>query len=270
MRRNAAVHLLFGLVAVLAVAGTIWAVEPVAHRPVKLAEPVEINVSAALGLKDALQEIQTEYEAANANVKLVFNLGPSGVLQKQLEQGVPADLFISASMKQINELQSKNLVVPSTRRILVNDKLVLIVPQNSQLVIESFQDLKTVTRFGMGEPATVPAGQYAMELLKGIEVWEAVKDKAVQAKDVRTIISYVETGNVDAGIAFSTVAALSDKVKVVVVAPDGSHTPVMFPAVAMANAKHPKEAAALLDYLCGPQSAAIFQKYGFSFVGSGQ
>ena len=270
MKEKVVVNWLFILVAVLVVAGTIWATKPVVQTPVKLTEPMEINISAALGLKDALQDIQKKYEASNPNVKLVFNLGPAGVLQKQLEQGVMADIFISASPKQVNDLQNQNLVVASTRKILVSDKLVLVVPKNSQLKIEGFQDLTRVTRFGMGEPGTVPAGQYAIELLKNIGIWEAVKDKAVQAKDVRTIIAYVETENVDAGIAFSTVAALSDKVKVVAAAPDGSHTPVTFPAVVMANSKHPQEAEAFLTYLCSPQSAAVFKKYGFTFVGSNQ
>jgi molybdate transport system substrate-binding protein len=262
------VNWLFIVVAVIAVAGTIWAIKPVA--PVKLTEPVEINISAALGLKDALQDIQKEYEASNPNVKLVFNLGPAGVLQKQLEQGVSADMFISASPKQVNELQNKNLVVPATRKVLVSDKLVLVVPKNSQSAIESFQDLTKVARFGMGEPGTVPAGQYAIESLKSIGIWEAVKDKAVQAKDVRTVITHVETENVDAGIAFSTVAALSDKVKVVAVASDEWHMPVTFPAVIMANSIHPQEAEAFLTYLCSEQSAAVFKKYGFTFVGSSQ
>jgi len=264
------VNWLFIVVAVIIVAGAIWATKPVAQTPVKLTEPIEINISAALGLKDALQDIQKEYEASNPNVKLVFNLGPAGVLQKQLEQGVPADMFISASPKQLNELQNKNLVVPTTRKVLVSDKLVLVVPKNSQLAIESFQDLTKVARFGMGEPGTVPAGQYAIETLKSIGIWEAVKDKAVQAKDVRTVIAHVETENVDAGIAFSTVATLSDKVKVVAVASDEWHMPVMFPAVIMANSKHPQETGAFLTYLCSEQSAAVFKKYGFTFVGSSQ
>lgn len=265
------VNWLFVMVAALAVAGTIWAAKPVVHTQALPSIPViEVNISAALGLKDALTEIQKNYEASHANVKLVFNLGPSGVLQQQVEQGVPADLFISASIKQINDLQNKNLIVPSTRTILVTDKLVLVLPKKSQMAIENFQDLNKVTKFGMGEPGTVPAGQYTMELLKKIGIWESVKDKAVLTKDVRTIIAYVESENVDAGVAFSTVAALSDKVKVVAVAPDGSHTPVAFPAVVLANAKHPKEAELFLDYLCSPQCAAVFKKYGFNFVGLNQ
>ncbi|SDF63174.1 molybdate ABC transporter substrate-binding protein [Sporomusa acidovorans] len=270
MKGRGVVNWIFLLVAAIAVAGTIWATKPVAQAPVKPAAPIEVNLSAALGLKDALTDIQKEYETANPNIKLVFNFGPAGVLQKQLEQGISADIFISASPKQVNELQNKNLVVPTSRKILVADKLVLVVSKNSPSAIEDFQDLTRVEKFGMGEPGTVPAGQYAMEFLKNIGIWENVKDKAVQAKDVRTIISYVESENVDAGIAFSTVAALSDKVKVVAAAPDGSHMPITFPAVIMANAKHPKEAEAFLSYLCSSQSAAIFQKYGFAFVGSSQ
>lgn len=271
MKEKNAANWLFVIAAVLAVTGTIWAAKPAAQTAVvKPSAPVEINISAAMGLKDALADIQKEYEATNANVRLVFNLAPSGVLQQQLEQGVPADLFISAAVKQVNDLQSKNLVISSTRKILVTDRLVLVVSKNSPLAIDSFLDLQKVTKFGMGEPGTVPAGQYAMELLKTIGIWESVQDKAVRAKDVHTVIAYVESGNVDAGIVFATVAALTDKVKVVAGAPEGSHTPVAFPAVVMANARHPQEAEAFLNYLCSPQSAAVFKKYGFSFVGSNQ
>jgi molybdate transport system substrate-binding protein len=264
------IYWLLIVIAILLIAGPIWVAKKPDQPSVKQVEPIEINISVALGLKDALTDIQKDYESANPNVKIIFNFGPAGVLQKQLEQGVAADLFISASPKQVYELQSKNLVVPTTRKILVSDKLVLVVPKSSQLAIDSFRDLSKVTKFGMGEPGTVPAGQYATECLKNIDIWEEIKDKAVQAKDVRTIIAYVESGNVDAGIAFSTVAALSNKVKVVAVAPDGSHAPVTFPAIIMANAKHPKETEAFLDYLCSTQSAAVFTKYGFTFVGLNQ
>jgi len=270
MKRKSVANVLLILIAILAVVGTIWTTKPISPTSIKQVEPVEINISAALGLKDVLTAIQKDYETSNPNVKLVFNFGPAGVLQKQLEQGVVADLFISASPKQVNELQNKNLVIPTTRTTLVSDKLVLIVPKNSQLAIASFQDLTKVTKFGIGEPGTVPAGQYAIEFLENIGIWESIKDKAVQAKDVRTIIAYVESENVDAGIAFSTMAALSDKVKVVAVAPEGTHMPVTFPAVIMAGSKHPKETEDFLKYLCDPKSEAVFKKYGCTFVGSNQ
>lgn len=178
-------------------------------------QPVELNISAAVSLKDALSEIQKNYQAKAPNVKLVYNLGASGSLQQQIEQGAPADIFISAAPKQMNDLEVKNLVNKATRKNLVENKLVLIVPQNSTLDISKFEDITKpgVQKFAIGEPVVVPAGQYAQQVLQKLGLWDKVKDKAVQAKDVRTVLAYVETGNVEAGIVYKTDAASSTKVK---------------------------------------------------------
>lgn len=238
-------------------------------KPEPAATPkIELNVSAALGLKEALLDIQKEYEQKNQNITIVYNLAAAGVLQAQIERGVPADVFISAARKQMDELQKKGLIVAATRRDLVGNKLVLVVHKDSTLGLASFRDLAEdkVGRFGLGTPETMPAGQYGVEVLKHVGVWVGVKDKAVLAKDIRQIIAYVETKNVDAGIVFSTVAALSDKVRVVAAAPPGSHQPIVFPGAVLKEAKQPKAAEAFLDYLSGPDAAKIFQKYGFSVI----
>ncbi|AJQ26383.1 molybdate ABC transporter substrate-binding protein [Pelosinus fermentans] len=225
---------------------------------------VEINISAAMGLKDALGEIQKKYEADHP-VKIVFNLASSGALKTQIEQGAPTDLFISAASKQMDELQKKNLIIPATRKNLVGNQLVLIVPETSQLELHSFQDLAnvSVTRFGMGVPETVPAGEYAKQVLEKLQVWETVKEKAVMPKDIHSVLTYVETRNVEAGIVFSTVAAASDKVKVAAIAPANSHEPIIFLGAVVSSAKHPKEAEAFLQYLTSSDGMAVFTKYGF-------
>ncbi|MCC5467195.1 molybdate ABC transporter substrate-binding protein [Pelosinus baikalensis] len=225
---------------------------------------VEINISAAMGLKDALEEIQKKYEADHP-VKIVFNLASSGALKTLIEQGAPTDLFISAASKQMDELQKKNLIIPATRKNLVGNQLVLIVPETSQLELHSFQDLTnaSVTRFGMGVPETVPAGEYAKQVLEKLQVWETVKEKAVMPKDIHSVLTYVETRNVEAGIVFSTVAAASDKVKVAAIAPANSHEPIIFLGAVVSSAKHPKEAEAFLQYLTSSDGMAVFTKYGF-------
>ena len=166
---------------------------------------VELNVSAALGLKEALMDIQTEYEKSHPNVKIIYNFAAAGVLQSQIEQGAPMDIFISAASKQVDDLAKKGLIVNDTRKNLVSNDLVLIVPKNSSREVNDFNDLikPEVTHFGLGEPDTVPAGQYGREVLERLGIWDKVKHKAVMAKDVRTILSYVETGNVEAGIVFN-------------------------------------------------------------------
>lgn len=234
------------------------------------AQPVEITVSAAMGLKEALLDIQKDYEAKQPGVKIVYNLAASGALQTQIEQGAPADIFISAAEKQLDELQKKNLINPATRKNLVGNQLVLIVPKDSNLGLTSFKDLAEdkVKRFGLGTPETVPAGQYGMEVFKSLGIWDDVKAKTVLGKDVRTLVAYAETGNVDASVVFSTVAVTSDKVKIVAAAPPGSHQPIIFPGAVLTGAKQPKAAEEFLNYLASPEGIKVFVKYGFSPLSS--
>lgn len=227
--------------------------------------PVELNVSAAVSLKDAMAEIQKHYQAKNPHSKLLFNLGASGSLQKQIEQGAPADIFISAAPKQMNELQEKKLINPATRKNFVENKLVVIVPKDSKLSLTKYEDLTQagVNKIALGETAVVPAGQYAKEVLQKLALWDKVQDKVVFAKDVRTVLAYTETGNVEAGIVYKTDAASSDKVKIVATAPEGSHQPILYPIAVVASTKQAKAAEDFVNYLFTPESKAILEKYGF-------
>lgn len=229
------------------------------------AQPVEINVSAAVSLKDALAEIQKNYQAKNPNVKLVYNLGASGALQKQIEQGAPADIFISAAPKQMNELEAKNLINKATRKNLVENKLVVVVPKETKLNITKYEDLTqdAVQKIALGETATVPAGQYAQEVLQKLGIWDKLKEKAVFAKDVRTVLAYTETGNVEAGIVYKTDAVSSEKVKIAAIAPEGSHKPIVYPVAITTGAKQQKAAEAFVEYLFSADSKAVFEKHGF-------
>lgn len=230
------------------------------------AQAAEINISAALGLKEVLLDIQKNYAILHPNVKLVYNFAAAGALQAQIEQGAPADVFLSAAVKQMDELQKKNLIKTETRKNLVGNQLVLVVPLNSKLAVKEFKDLTLpeVQHFGLGAPETVPAGEYGIEVLKSLGIWEDVKAKAVLGKDVRTLMAYAETGNAEASIIFSTVAATSDKVKVVATAPPGSHRPIIFPGVVLAASKEPQAATEFLNYLSGPEGMKVFVKYGFN------
>lgn len=227
--------------------------------------PIELNVSAALGLKDALLEIKAAYETRHPEVKINYNLAAAGVLQSQIEQGAPTDIFISAANKQMDALVKKNLIQAATRKNLVSNDLVLIVPKNSPLGLSDFSGLTNqgVIHFGLGDPATVPAGQYGQEVLQHLGIWDSVKAKAVLAKDVRTILYYVETGNAEAGIVFSAIAATSDKVKIAATAPNSSHESIVFPGAVLSNSKQPVAAQEFFAFLSGPTGMEIFQKHGF-------
>jgi len=229
------------------------------------AQAVEINISAAVSLKDALSKIQKNYQAKYPNVKLVYNLGASGSLQKQIEQGAPADIFISAAPKQMNELEAKNLMDKATRKNLVENKLVVVVPKDSKLNITKYEDVtqEAMQKLALGETATVPAGQYAQQALQKLGLWDQLKDRVVFAKDVRTVLAYTETGNVEAGIVYKTDAISSEKVKVAAVAPEGSHEPIVYPVAIATNSKQQKAAEAFVEYLFSAESKAVFEKNGF-------
>jgi molybdate transport system substrate-binding protein len=225
----------------------------------------EIIVSAAISLKDALDEVTHLYVAANPNVSIKTNYGASGTLEIQIEQGAPVDVFLSAAPKQMDALEAKGLVLEGTRKDLLRNEIVLIVPTDSSLQIASFQDLThaDVKHVALGEPTAVPAGQYAKEVLTNLGIYDAVNSKAVLAKDVREVLTYVETGNADAGIVYATDAMSSSKVKVVARAPENSHSPVIYPVAAIKSSKNPAAAREFANFLSGPQARAVFQKYGF-------
>ena len=264
MKKSCGVWLIGVLAISLMVAGCGGS-QPAAPKAAETPQPLELTVSAAVSLKDALAEIQTNYAKVKPNVKLVFNLGASGSLQKQIEQGAPADIFISAAPKQMDELAAKNLINKATRKNLVENKLVLILPLDSKLTLSKFEDLlkPEVKQISVGEPSVVPAGQYAQEVLQKLNIWDKVKAKAVLAKDVRTVLTYVETGNVDAGIVYKTDAASSKKIKIAATAPEGSHKPIIYPAAVLSGAKQSKAAEEFLTYLSGPEGKSVFEKHGF-------
>ena len=162
--------------------------------------------------------------------------------------------------------RKKNLIKTETRKNLVGNQLVLVAPKDSTLNLKDFKDLTQpgVQHFGLGAPETVPAGEYGIDVLKSLGIWETVKNKAVLGKDVRTLLAYAETGNVEASIVFSTVAATSDKVKIVAAAPPGSHKPIIFPGTVLTASKQAKAAEDYLNYLASPEGMKVFVKYGFT------
>jgi molybdate transport system substrate-binding protein len=235
---------------------------PVGAAP---AQQVELYVAAAASLKDAMTELQTDYRHRHPKVKLYLNLASSGALQTQIEQGSPADLFVSAAQKQMDALEKEALIKKETRLDLLENQLVLVVPKGSKLAVRSFSDLTAdmVKKVGIGAPDSVPAGQYAWEVFQSLKITAKLQGKLVLGTNVRAVLSYVETGNVDAGVVYRTDAAISDQVKIVAVAPKGSHRPIIYPAAVLANARQPQAALEFLQYLTSGSAEKIFAKYGF-------
>ncbi len=235
------------------------------------APPVEITVSAAASLTDVMEEIKGLYEG-KSNHTLAMNYGSSGALQQQIEEGAPADVFVSAAQKQMDTLQEKGLIDEGSRIDLLENAVVLIVPADgaNNEDITDFQSLAadSVVNLAIGEPEGVPAGRYAKEILISLELWEALEaeEKLVLAKDVRQVLTYVERGDVDAGIVYMTDALSSDQVKVVAPAPAGSHTPVTYPAAIIKDSAEQEAAEDFMAFLQSEEIATVFEKHGFTFI----
>jgi molybdate transport system substrate-binding protein len=226
----------------------------------------EITVSAAISLKDGLDEIGKKYEGSHAGAKVVFNYGGSGTLRNQIEQGAPVDVFFSASEKDMDALNAKGMIQPGTRRNIVANTLVLIVPADRDSGIHGFADLAgaQVKTIAVGEPATVPAGMYAQQAFAALGLTAAVQGKLVLAKDVRQALTFVATSNADAGVVYSTDARTTNKVQVVATAPPSSHDPIVYPAAVLKIAHDAGAALALVTYFAADDAKAVFQKYGFT------
>lgn len=224
-----------------------------------------ITVSAAISLKDALDEIGRLYQARHPGAKVAFNYGGSGTLQRQIEQGAPVDIFFSAAETQMDGLATQGLVATETRRDIVTNTLVLIVPATTRMV-NDFPDLTRlyVSVIALGEPGTVPAGMYARQTLEHMGLFAAVEKKIVYAKDVRAVLTYVETGNADAGFVYRTDALASQKVRVAATAAADSHDPIVYPAAVLKNSKNAAAAREFMDFLQGAEARAVFEKYGFA------
>ncbi len=232
------------------------------------AAPVELTIAAAASLTDVTAEIAEAYKAVAPNVTLTFTYGASGALQTQIEQGAPVDIFMSAAQKQMDALADQSLLLDGSRADLLENKVVLIVPKDSSLGITSFEDLAndTIATVAIGDPASVPAGQYAQEVLTSLGIVDTVMAKANLGTDVRQVLTWVETGEVDAGIVYATDAATTDKVTVVCEAPAGSVKQIIYPVAILKASTNADAAQAFIDFLKSDECAALFEKYGFAMA----
>ena len=224
----------------------------------------ELTVSAAVSLKDAFNEIAELSEKRNGT-KIRFNYGASGALQKQIESGAPADVFASAGAKQMDDLAAKGFIAPDTRKDFARNSLVLIVPAKSAGV-SSFSDLANpgVKKVAVGNPKTVPAGQYTEQTFNQLELLPQIQTKLIFAEDVRQVLDYVVRDEVEAGVVYSSDAlSAGAKVKVVARAPDDSHDPILYPMAIVKDSKQPAAAQQFIDLVLSSAGQAILLKHGF-------
>lgn len=225
-----------------------------------------LTVSAAASLKDALVETETAYKQGHGNMVFANNFGSSGTLAAQIDQGAPVDVFISAAAKPMDDLIAKGLIVAGTRRNLLRNTLVLIGPLDSKL--HDFAGLtdKSIRVIALGDPASVPAGLYGKQTLQSLHLWDRLNAKLVLGKDVRQALTYVETGNADAGLVYATDAMTTNKVRVIASAPESTHEPIVFPAAVVKGSHSDATARMFIDYLASPSAQAIFLRHGFTIA----
>ena len=226
----------------------------------------EVTLSVAISLKDAVEDLGRQFAARRPGVALRYNVGASGDLQKQIEAGAPVDLFLSAATRQMDELEKQKLIVVPSRKAFARNVLTVVKPTDSRVDIVKAEDLldARVTHVVIGQPKTVPAGQYAEESLRKMGLWDRLQPKLVFSENVRQALDYVARGEVDAGFVYTTdTASRAQGVKEAFRPPEDTYRPVVYPGAVVAAAKQPALAQAYLDLLASRQGQAVLAKYGF-------
>jgi molybdate transport system substrate-binding protein len=235
-----------------------------------MAAPVQaapVTVFAAASLKNALDEVGAQYARNGGEAR--FSYAGSSAIARQIEQGAPADIYVSADADWMNYLVQRKLVVASTRRDLLTNRLALIAPADSKIALKIGRGMPLAKVLGQRRLAIagpdVPAGKYAKASLSALGVWDGVSGRLAQAENVRMALQYVARGESPLGIVYDTDAKVEPKVRIVGLFPEGTHPKIVYPAAVVAASKNP-DAAKFMAFMSGPQAAAIFRKYGFTVL----
>lgn len=223
-----------------------------------------IVVSAAASLTDALKEIGRMYQSKSKN-RVTFVFASSSTLARQIEAGAPADVFFSADVQTLNALERNGRLEPGTRKQLLSNQLVIIVPADKPTLVNSPEDLldSRVRRIALAEPSSVPAGVYTKAYLESLGLWDKVKPKVVPVLDVRATLASVESGNVEAGLVYKTDAASSKRVKTVFEVPIGKGPKIIYPVAILKESKSKAAAKEFLNVMVSPSGSDVFRRYGF-------
>ena len=226
----------------------------------------EMILSVAVSMKEAVEEVGRTFASSRPGLVLRYNFGSSGDLQKQIEAGAPVDVFISAAQRQMDELEKGGFIVPASRRVFARNVLIVIKPADSRIDITRPGDLldARVRRIVIGNPKTVPVGQYSEESLRALGLWERVQPKLVFSENVRQALDYVVRGEADAGFVYSTDAATrAANVKEAFRPPEDTYRPVVYPAAVVATSRQRALAQSFLDLLTGRDGQATLARLGF-------
>lgn len=229
-------------------------------------EETEILVAAA-SLKNAYEDkLIPMFEEANPGVTVKGTYDSSGKLQTQIEEGLEADVFMSAAKKQMTALDEEGMIASDTITDLLENKIVLIVPTGNEKKLEKFEDIENADSIALGDPASVPAGQYAQEALTNLGIWDKIQDKVSFGTNVTEVLNQVAAASADAGIVYATDAAsMADQVEVVAEAPEGSLAKkVIYPVAVVKGTAHEEVAKEFVAFLQTDKAITVFEEYGFS------
>ena len=226
-----------------------------------------LAVLAAASLKEALDDVAAQFQRASGN-KVALSYAASSALAKQIENGAPADVFISADLDWMDYLDQRKRLRDGTRMNLLRNRLVLIAPAESRVQVEikagfALDKLLGDGKLSMADPDSVPAGKYGKAALERLGAWSAVERKVARGDNVRTALNFVSRGEAPLGIVYETDAFAEKKVRVIARFPQDAHPAIIYPAAALAGSKH-AATPAFLNYLKSGEARAIFEKYGFS------
>lgn len=221
-----------------------------------------VTVSAAASLTDAMNDIAKIFMEKYPEVQLDYNFGGSGALQQQIMQGAPVDLFFSASESHFRAVVEEGYIDEEDTVDLLANELVLIIPQGKDTV-SSFDELDKAEQIAIGNPESVPAGEYSVETFESMGLMEELEDSFVYTEDVRAVLTYVETGNVDAGLVYRTDAETSEHIEIAGAAPGDTHDPIIYPVGLVNDPENPAAAQAFYNFIQSEEALEVFENYGF-------
>ncbi|MGI5858327.1 MAG: molybdate ABC transporter substrate-binding protein [Tepidanaerobacteraceae bacterium] len=267
MRRLAKIALILAFVIVLTGCSSNEVKAPLENSEPEASSATEttILVAAAASLKNVMDnELIPLFIEQNPNINVNSTYDSSGKLQTQIEEGAEVDVFMSAAMKQMNALAEKGLIDENSVVELLENKIVLIVPKGNVKEIHSFEEILKADTIAVGDPESVPAGQYAKEALEFLKLWDETYSKSSLGTNVTQVLNWVAEGSADVGVVYATDAASNDKVEVVAAAPEGSVSKIIYPAGMVKESQNKDAAKIFLEFLQSAEASEIFEKYGFT------
>ncbi|QBP41089.1 molybdate ABC transporter substrate-binding protein [Paenisporosarcina antarctica] len=228
----------------------------------------ELVISTASSLKEAMLAIEIEFGKVQPNTKLMFNFASSGKLRSQIHQGAPADVFLSASLKDMDILADEGLIIKETVMPFAENRLVLASLNHAESNDFSQLLMSTHETIAIGEPKSVPLGEYTKQALDSLELWGALKGKMIYAKDARQVLTYIESGNAGLGVIYFSDTKVSQNIKIISELPEAQH-PIIYPAGIAEESQNREVAEAFLTFLTGKEGQKILEQYGFTKVKGG-